>query len=220
MTPDEAQKEIREIMYSGTHALHEKFTQSHPDAITRLNELWSQTAVPDPQPPPQPPPPQPGIAPAPQASPNGPPLNLGPSESDIANERRLAEMHLVETLGPAQAGEAVRNAREVFNSLVQKTNAGDQAFLDLFVGAGLGNDPSLIVHLAGLKGKLANLGPSLDAATVSRMPEQERLGRAVAATVALLGSLDGPLVKRLEKLFADPESQSEIMNWLASKNFR
>jgi hypothetical protein len=216
MTPQEAQAQIAAVLADKSDSFH----RSDPERIKFMNGLWEATAVPPPAEAVPPPPPQPGVASAPQASPNGPPLNLGPSENDIANERRLAETHLVETLGAREAGETVKTAREIFNSLVERTNAGDQAFLDLFAGAGLGNDPQLIVHLAGLKGKLANLGPSLDTATVSRMPEQERLGRAVAATVALLGSLDSPLVKRLERLFPDGESQLQVMNWLASKNFR
>jgi hypothetical protein len=215
MSPDEAQKEIHEIMHSDSHPMHERFTKSHPDAIEHMNKLWEATAV---SPPAEPVPPGAPV-PAPQASPNRPPLNLGPTESDIANERRLAETHLIETLGAREAGEAVRNAREVFGQLFQRDNASDQAMLAR-IEMSIGNDVEVITHLAGLRGKLAGLGPSLDVATVARMSQDEKLSRAVAATVALLGSLDSPLVRRLEKFFPDGQSQLELMNWLASKNFR
>ena len=39
MSPDEAQKEIHEIMHSDSHPMHERFTKSHPDAIEHVEHI-------------------------------------------------------------------------------------------------------------------------------------------------------------------------------------
>jgi len=219
---EKAQSEINAILNDKSHAMYERFHRSDPEAITYVNKLWERTAVQQPETPP-PPPTTPQIG---NTSGQGQPPGVDPgaiaaqkSDSDVANEQKLATDHLIQTLGASEAGITVKDAREVFGRLFERNNDGDQAMLAQ-IETSIGNDPTVILHLASLKGKLAGLGPSLDGATVARMSHDEKLGRAVSATVALFGSLESPLVKRLEKLFPDELSQAEAINWLASKNFR
>jgi hypothetical protein len=202
---------------------HEDFKQNFahkPELREKLDSLFkSRWPEPPSGPPPNPAPPQPGGT-----------LGKGPGEivdpratsgENIgAEERRVAEQHLIQTLGASEAGSTVAAAREVFGSLVDRNNAGDQAFLTLFEGAGLGNDPELVVRLSQLRGKLPALGPSLDRVAMARMSPDEKLGRAISAVTAILGPLNSPFVRRLERLFPDQQSQSEILDFLASKNFR
>jgi hypothetical protein len=224
MSLDEAQfetalKEFTEV--GGVH--HEAFRSNFvraPELKEKFDALFKSRW---PEPPPGPPPNPASQPPAGNTSPEGQGENVrlnDASENLGIEERRIAEQHLIQTLGASEAGSTVASAREVFNSLVDKTHTGDQAFLGLLESVGLGNDPELIVHLAGLKGKLSVLGPSLDAVALSKMSPDERLSRAVASAVAILGPLDSPFVKRLERLFPDEQSQSEILDFLASKNFR
>jgi hypothetical protein len=221
MSPDEAKAEIHEIMYSGTHALHEKFTQSHPDAITRLNELWSQTAVPPPAEPVPPTQPQPGTPPPPQAGGSkgkGPSPGINPgaivaqkSDADLAAERKISIDHLISVHGPAEAGSITRAAQETVAKLC--TTGADQEVYDVLDK--LGNDVELIEHAAGLRGKLNNLR-TVD---TTRMTEQELRSRAVVAVVHLFGGIETPLTRKFEAFFPDQASQERLERWLASKEF-